>query len=42
MGGRQRQESHSRHREHPEVLFGWNFLDVSGLARPAIGKVGSG
>ena len=42
MGGRQRQESHSRHREQLEVLFRWNFLDVSGWARAAVGKVGLG
>lgn len=41
MGGRQRQESSSRHRERPEVLLGWNFPDASGMARPAVRKVGS-
>lgn len=29
-------------REHLQVLGGWNVLDVSGLARAAVGKVGPG
>lgn len=43
VSGRQAEaESRSRHREQLEFLFGWNFLDVSGMARAAAGKVGSG
>lgn len=35
-------ESRSRHREQLEFLFGWNFLDVSRLARAAAVKESSG
>lgn len=43
LSGRQTEaESRSKHGEHREALFGWNFLDLSGLARAATGTIGLG